>query len=138
NAANIATSSVKITSNMMDIATNSANIATNSANIATNTADIAENRVLIEQAFDEIEENSSGVAMALALSSLTKGLAPGKRYGVGVAFGTFKNQQSIAVSGTFAFTDPNSPGPQVIFNTGIGLGLNKDTFGAAAGLSIQW
>ncbi|OKH19075.1 YadA-like family protein [[Limnothrix rosea] IAM M-220] len=93
---------------------------------------------MINEAFDEIEENSSGIAIALALSSLTKGLAPGKRYGVGVAFGTFKNQQSIAISGTFSFTDPNSPGTQVIFNTGIGFGLNKDTFGAAAGLSIQW
>ncbi len=76
--------------------------------------------------------------MALALSSLTKSIPAGKSQGIGIAIGTFKGQQSIAASGTFLFTDPNSPGPQIIFNTGVGFGINKSTFGAAAGLSVFW
>ncbi|WP_216820529.1 hypothetical protein, partial [Synechococcus sp. BDU 130192] len=138
NSMNISMNSSNIAQNTTDITENRSNIATNSANIAQNTADIAENRQRIDEAFDEIEENSSGIAMALALSSLNKGLLPGKRYGIGVAFGTFKSEVSIAANGTFLFTDPNSDGTQVLFNVGAGFGLTQDTFGAAAGLTLQW
>lgn len=66
-------------------------------------------------------------------------IAPGERGVIGVGFGTFAGQQSIAIGSTCRFGDKDkTTGAKVLFNSSAGFGLNRNTFGAGAGFSVRF
>ena len=79
---------------------------------------------------DDIDDNTAGVALALALDSPS--VAPGQNFAMSGGVGTFGGEGAIALSFT-ARVNQN-----VQLNAGIGSGFRSNTVGGRAGFVIGW
>ena len=78
----------------------------------------------------DVEDNTEGVALALALQAPF--VPYDKRYTFDAGFGAFKDKQAFSTSAAFRVSD------NVQFNAGIGVGLNEGNIGGRGGVSISW
>jgi hypothetical protein len=116
--------------NTAQIQQNTGAIDTNTTNIATNTRDIASLRSELSNTNEKVDENTEGVALALAMvGGLT--LPDGNTYAISGNWGTFEGENALAF-GAIARVSKN-----VYVTGGFGAGLNNGTFGGRAGISFS-
>jgi hypothetical protein len=95
-------------------------------------------RADVEDLQSDVEDNSSGIAIVTALANATSPLSADRNFALGFGFGTFKSQQALGLRGSLRFTPADTTGARVLFNTSAGIGLDRGTFAAGAGLSLEW
>ena len=82
-------------------------------------------------AFKEIDRNTQGIAIAMAMSGLV--MPEGKNFALGANLGFFDNKQAIAIQGAIRLT------PYVMVNGGLGFGLDDaSTVGGRVGAQVAW
>lgn len=81
--------------------------------------------------FDRLEENSEGVAMALAMAG-TFLPQPGETFRISGNWGNFEGSNALSFGGAMDI------GEGVYLTGGVGAGLEEGTLGGRAGLSIGW
>jgi len=135
---NIATNTTNIQTNAGIIATNADNIQTNSNDIATLyttvgglqsdiiglRSDIADNR-------KRIGANTEGVSMAMAMAG-TFLPQPDETIRLSANWGNFEGSNALAFSGAVSL-----PG-RTYLTAGVGVGLERNTVGSRAGVSVGW
>lgn len=85
----------------------------------------------LSSAFREIDKNTQGIAIAMAMAGLM--LPENKTYTLGANIGFFDDRQAIAVQGAVRLT------PNLILNAGIGTGFqDTSTVGGRVGLQASW
>lgn len=86
--------------------------------------------VRLDSAFDRIEENEEGIAIAIALGGLT--LPSGKDFAVGANVGFYGGKEAMAAQTAIKLTD------NLILNGGIGVGLEESKVGGRIGFMAAW
>lgn len=84
----------------------------------------------IDSAFDRIEENEEGIAIAVALGGLT--LPAGKDFAIGANLGFYGGKEAMAAQTAIKLTD------NLILNGGIGVGLEETKVGGRIGFMAAW
>jgi hypothetical protein len=102
---------------------------------AVTTAKIADDAVTFRKLAPEVrkrfDENTEGVAMAIAMGG-TYLPQPGETFRISGNWGNFEGSNALAFSGAL------SVGGGTYITAGAGIGLEEDTFGGRAGVSIGW
>jgi hypothetical protein len=84
----------------------------------------------VEGIESDVEDNTAGISMAIAMGNIPSTLAPGKSYNLGVGFGHYKGESSIAAGITAQMTDTFQGRASIAGNDrGVGFGL---------GVAVQW
>lgn len=96
-----------------------------------NMAEIQNNATAIGSISDKVEENAEGVAMSLAMAG-TFLPRPGETVRLSGNWGNFEGSNAVAFSGAVAVSD------KMFFTAGLGAGLEEDTMGGRAELSMGW
>jgi hypothetical protein len=86
--------------------------------------------VRLDSAFDRIEENEQGIAIAIALGGLT--VPAGKDFAVGANVGFYGGKEAMAAQTAIKLTDG------LVLNGGIGVGLEEAKVGGRVGLMAAW
>ncbi len=85
----------------------------------------------LSAAFKDIDKNTQGIAIAMAMSGLV--MPDGKNFALGANLGFFDNKQAIAIQGAMRLT------PYVMVNGGIGFGFDDaSTVGGRVGAQVAW
>jgi len=85
----------------------------------------------LAKAFKEIDRNTQGIAIAMAMGGLS--LPDTKTFALGANLGFFDNKQALAVQGALRLT------PFVSVSGGVGVGLDGDgTVGGRVGAQVAW
>ena len=85
----------------------------------------------LAKAFKEIDRNTQGIAIALAMGGLS--LPDGKNFALGANIGFFEDKQAIAVQAAIRLS------PNFTVNGGFGTGLqDTSTVGARVGFQAAW
>jgi hypothetical protein len=85
----------------------------------------------LSEAFKEIDRNTQGIAIAMAMTGLM--LPDAKKFALGANIGFFEDKQAIAVQGAVRIS------PNVILNGGIGTGFqDSSTVGGRVGVQAAW
>jgi hypothetical protein len=84
----------------------------------------------IERNADNIDENSEGVAMALAMDA--PDLQQHETVAVKVNWGNFEGENALAFAGTLRL------GQNTSVDAGIGVGADGGNVGSRAGLRMGW
>jgi hypothetical protein len=137
NTTNIATNSTNIATNSNDIATNLTNISTNTTHIATNTANVATHAshiavidTQVGELYSRADGNSSGVAMAMAM---TGGSLPAqKTFAMSLNQGFFKGMTASAMSVFLRASDA------IVISGGLAVGSNARETGGRVGMQMAW
>jgi len=137
NSTNIATNSTNIATNSNDIATNLTNISTNTTHIATNTANVATHAshiavidTQVGELYSRADGNSSGVAMAMAM---TGGSLPAqKTFAMSLNQGFFKGMTASAMSVFLRASDA------IVISGGLAVGSNARETGGRVGMQMAW
>ncbi len=84
-----------------------------------------------------IDENTSGVAIALALQN--PDLVGNESFGISMNYGAFEDSSAlgIAVMGVIG-RDVFGPGDRLALSGGLGFGLDEDTLGGRIGAQLTW
>lgn len=113
------------------------NIATNTGDIATNAANILGLNSDLSRAFDEIDENREGVAMAIALESPV--LVGAESVGFKANFGAFEGETAFGLSAVGVLhRNVIGSGERLNIDAGVGFGFDHGTVGGRAGLQLTW
>ena len=110
---------------------NADNIATNTEGIAANLSKIAKNSLQIDANSQRIDESFEGVSMAIAMGG-TYLPKPGETFRISGNWGHFEGANSVA------FSAAASVGGGTYITAGVGLGLDANTVGGRAGVSMGW
>jgi hypothetical protein len=78
-----------------------------------------------------VDKANAGVAMAFAMAG-TPNLMPNEKFAVSMNWGAFERQHGVALASALRLSDT------VQVNSGVGYGVNGNTFGGRAGLRIGW
>ena len=100
---------------------------TNIASINTNIANLASG---LNQAIKQIDQNTQGIAVAMAMSGLT--LSPGKTVAVGGNVGFYNGKQAAAFQAAVRLH------PSVILNGAIGIGFDSSNVGGRVGAQVEF
>jgi hypothetical protein len=84
----------------------------------------------IDQAFAEIDKNTEGIAIAMAMGGIS--LPQGKAFAIGANFGFFQDKQAAAAQTLIRLNET------LTFNGGVGMGLGGNQVGGRAGLMAAW
>jgi hypothetical protein len=85
----------------------------------------------LSRAFREIDKNSQGIAVAIAMGGLS--LPASKSFALGVNVGLYESKQAISVQGAIRLNE------FVSVSGGVGAGLNDtSTVGGRVGLQVAW
>lgn len=84
----------------------------------------------VDSAFEEIDKNTEGVALAIALGGLA--LPAGKAFALGANIGFYDDKQALAAQTAIRLNDV------VQFNAGVGVGFDHNKVGGRAGISAAW
>ncbi len=108
---------------------------------AVTTAKIADDAVtwdkLAPGVRDRIDENSEGVAIALALQN--PDLVGNETFGMAVNWGGFDSSNAIGIAATGVLAhDLLGGGDRLAIAGGVGFGLDKDTVGGRVGAQLTW
>ncbi len=99
--------------------------------LATDAANKAYVDAGLSKAFKEIDKNTQGIAIAMAMGGLA--LPDSKNFVVGANLGFFDSKQALAIQGAMRLT------PYVSVNGGVGMGLDDaSTLGGRVGLQVAW
>jgi hypothetical protein len=93
-------------------------------------AEINAQSARLDQAFTEIDKNTEGIAIAMAMGGIS--LPQGKNFALGANFGFFQDKQAAAAQTLIRLNDT------LTLNGGIGLGLAGNQLGGRAGLMAAW
>jgi hypothetical protein len=100
---------------------------TNLANINTNIANLTNG---LNQAIKQIDQNTQGIAVAMAMSGLT--LSPGKTVAIGGNVGFYNGKQAAAFQAAVRLH------PSVILNGAIGIGFDSSNVGGRVGAQVEF
>jgi hypothetical protein len=85
----------------------------------------------LAKAFKEIDRNTQGIAIAMAMSGLT--LPDGKNFALGANMGFFDDKQAIAIQAAIRVS------PNVTITGGFGTGVqDMNTTGGRVGVQAAW
>jgi len=84
----------------------------------------------IDKAFAEIDRNTEGIAVAMAMGGIA--LPQGKAFATGADIGFFQDKQAAAAQTLIRLNET------LTFNGGIGVGLGNNQVGGRAGLMAAW
>ncbi len=84
----------------------------------------------INSAFREIDKNTEGVAIALAMGGVA--LPQGKDFALGANFGFFDSKQAFAAQTAVRLNDV------LMLNGGVGLGMATNQIGGRVGVMAAW
>jgi hypothetical protein len=123
-----------------DLAANSVT-ASELADDAVDTAAIQDNAVtwdkLSSGVRNRIDENTEGVAIALALQN--PDLVGNETFGLSVNWGGFDSSNAIGIAATGVLAhDFLGGGDRLAIAGGVGFGLDKDTVGGRVGAQLTW
>jgi hypothetical protein len=138
-----AVNSAKVEDNSLtadDLAANSVT-ASELADDAVDTAAIQDNAVtwdkLSSGVRNRIDENTEGVAIALALQN--PDLVGNETFGLSVNWGGFDSSNAIGIAATGVLAhDFLGGGDRLAIAGGVGFGLDKDTVGGRVGAQLTW
>ena len=89
--------------------------------------------------FESIEENTEGIAIALALEN--PDLKGAEQFGLAFNAGTFEGESAVALAVMGTIADDvfgAGSGVRLALSGGAGYGLDHDNFGGRAGLQLTW
>lgn len=81
---------------------------------------------------DELERNTEGISMAMALSGVPNILPEDTNYAVSTDIGFFDDETAIALGGAVRLDD------NIFFNTGGAVSTSSGTGGGRAGVTVAW
>jgi hypothetical protein len=84
----------------------------------------------INAAFEEIDRNSEGIAVAIAMGGLA--LPSGKDFAVGANLGFYDDKQAVAAQTAIRLDD------NVQLNAGVGVGFDHNKVGGRVGIMAAW
>jgi hypothetical protein len=88
----------------------------------------------LNRAFRKIEENTQGVAIAIAMGGLH--LPDSKQFALGASFGTFDGKSALAAQSAIRLS------PNLALTSGVGFGVGESAgstkVGARVGLQASW
>ncbi len=84
----------------------------------------------LSSAEDQIEENTEGVAMALALQ--TPWVPPTQSFALSGGAGAYEGEHAIALGAAFRVD------PHIQVEGGVGYGLGEQTIGGRVGMTVSW
>jgi hypothetical protein len=84
----------------------------------------------INQAFRQIDENTEGIAVAIAMGGLT--LPQGKDFALGANVGFYDDKQAAAAQAAIRLNEV------VSFNAGVGVGFDNNKVGGRVGFMAAW
>ncbi len=84
----------------------------------------------INSAFDEIDRNTEGIAVAIALGGLA--LPSGKGFALGANLGFYDDKQAAAAQAALRLDD------HVQLNAGLGVGFDHNKVGGRVGIMAAW
>jgi hypothetical protein len=85
----------------------------------------------LNTAFKQIDENTQGIAIAIAMGGLA--IPSGKTFAMSANFGFYDSKQAFAAQAAYRITD------NVTFNAGVGVGLNDSSkIGGKVGITTAW
>lgn len=93
--------------------------------------DINSNKTEIARNREDIDKNSEGIAMAMAMSGLGS-LEPDETFALSIDVGHFESESAAAVSGGLRLAQ------KTIISGSVGYGLKRDTVGGRAGIRFGW
>jgi trimeric autotransporter adhesin len=138
NTAQIASTSAQVQQNTAQIASNTSEIAKTQgevqrlgAQVEENTSAIERNTAAIARQEKRIDENSEGVAMALAMAGGAS-LPNRKTLALSGGWGTFEGSNALGFGAIGRVSD------KVYLTGGVGMGLNNSTVGGRAGFLFAW
>ena len=103
------------------------NINSNLTNINANIANLTNG---LNQAIRQIDQNTQGIAVAMAMSGLT--LSPGKTVAIGGNVGFYNGKQAAAFQAAVRLH------PSVILNGAIGIGFDSSNVGGRVGAQVEF
>lgn len=84
----------------------------------------------VNEAFRRIDENTQGIAVAIAMTGLA--LPNGKTFALGANMGFYDNKQALALQSALRLSEV------VTLSGGIGVGTDTGAFGARIGFMAAW
>jgi hypothetical protein len=84
----------------------------------------------VNQAFRQIDENTEGIAVAIAMGGLT--LPQGKDFALGANVGFYDDKQAAAAQAAIRLNEV------VSFNAGVGVGFDNNKVGGRVGFMAAW
>jgi hypothetical protein len=81
---------------------------------------------------DQVERNTEGVSMAMALSGVPNILPEDTNYAVSTDIGIFDNETAVALGGAVRLDD------NIFFNTGGAVSTSSGAGGGRAGVTVAW
>lgn len=102
-------------------------------NLATNSLDnLLGQSASYQDLQQQVNRNTEGVAMAIALGAGGAILPEDKNHAVLVEWGNFEGSNALGVSGVQRLSD------SLFLNGGLGVGCNRGTLGGRAGMTYAW
>jgi hypothetical protein len=93
-------------------------------------AAIQQQTARINSAFREIDKNTEGIAVAMAMEGLS--LPPGQVFAIGASLGMYQDKQAAAAQTVIRLNET------LTFNGGIGVGLGTNQVGGRVGVMAAW
>jgi YadA-like membrane anchor domain len=131
NSAQVQQNTAQIASNTSEIAKTQGEVQRLGAQVEENTSAIERNTAAIARQEKRIDENSEGVAMALAMAGGAS-LPNRKTLALSGGWGTFEGSNALGFGAIGRVSD------KVYLTGGVGMGLNNSTVGGRAGFLFAW
>lgn len=131
NSAQVQQNTAQIASNTSEIAKTQGEVQRLGAQVEENTSAIERNTAAIARQEKRIDENSEGVAMALAMAGGAS-LPNSKTFALSGGWGTFEGSNALGFGAIGRVSD------KVYLTGGVGMGLNNSTVGGRAGFLFAW
>lgn len=117
--------------------TNANNIGSNTANISSNSSNISALQDDNQKQQRQIDENTEGVAMALALKM--PDFVADENFGIRLGYGNFEGADALGLSvAGVVGRDTAGKGSRLTIHGGVGRGISKKTVGVTVGGQLTW
>jgi hypothetical protein len=132
NATGIATNAQAISSNTTAIGVNTAAIATNTARLDQHDTAIAGLRDDVNSAFDRIDQNTQGIAIAIAMTGIM--IPADKTFAIGANIATYDSKEAVSAQAALRLDETLTLNGAI----GVGIGGGNSKVGARFGFVAAW